>query len=534
MTNPDRYELLFQKLSAGELGVEETAELRELLKSDSDALDRYLDQCQLEEQLAFLHPANSAGPVFQSMQTERPGRRSSGVPAITAVIVALFVVCLAVKWSDTGTGVQQLAMTAPHDRKQSAESGREDSSHRKPNPWKVINSSGAMNHPKLTEVSVPSVTAAADRRIQFNRDIRPILSETCFHCHGPDEKGRRAELRLDTISGATKDRGEYRAITPGDLQASEAWHRIISEDPELMMPPAESHLALSDEQKVLIRRWIEQGAVYEGHWAFIPPQAPEVPDVNFADAESQATWSRGAIDSFVAARLAEAGMSPSPEADPRVLIRRLTLDLTGLPPTVEETRNFVREYSAGNEAAYQETVSRLLKSPHFGERMAVPWLDQARYADTNGYSIDGGRDMWLWRDWVIQAYNDNMPFDRFLTEQLAGDLLPDATDAQRIATGFNRNHMITHEGGTIPAENLTNYVADRVKTTGEVFLGLTMGCAQCHDHKYDPISQKEYYQFFAFFNELEDRGLDGNSGINATPSLMTSTVLRDTEADELG
>lgn len=408
-----------------------------------------------------------------------------------------------------------------------------ESPKRSPNPWKVINSTGSMNHPSLTEVSVPNVVSAAARKIQFNRDIRPILSETCFHCHGPDEEGRRADLRLDTAGGAKEDLGGYQAITPGDLDDSEAWTRITSDDPDLLMPPPESHLVLSEEQKTLLKRWIEQGAEYEGHWAFISPQSPEIPEVNFTDTKGEATWVRGAIDSFVAARLAEANMSPSVEADLRTLIRRLTLDLVGLPPTVQETREFVTDYESRGEAAYQDAVKRLLSSEHFGERMAVRWLDQARYADTNGYSIDGGRDMWLWRDWVIQAYNDNMPFDQFLTEQLAGDLLPDATDATRIATGFNRNHMITHEGGTIPEENLTNYVADRVKTTGEVFLGLTMGCAQCHDHKYDPISQKEYYQFFAFFNELEDRGLDGNAGVNSAPRMMTSTVLRSDELDDI-
>jgi hypothetical protein len=363
-----------------------------------------------------------------------------------------------------------------------------------------------------------------DGSISFNRDVRPILAETCFHCHGPDEEGREADLRLDEESSASEDRGGYKAISPGDLKASEAWSRIMSDDDDMLMPPPESHLSLNKKQKAVLKQWIIEGAQYEGHWAFSPPQAPDVPNVQ-GEGSRYALWGRNEIDSFVLAGLLKAGMSPSEEADPRTLIRRLTLDLTGLPPTLEETRHFVRDYQTHGEKAYQEAVRRLIHSPHFGERMTVPWLDQARYADTNGYSIDGGRDMWLWRDWVIQAYNDNMPFDQFLREQLAGDLIPDATDAQLIATGFNRNHMITHEGGTIPEENLTNYVADRVKTTSEVFLGLTFGCAQCHDHKYDPISQKEYYEFFAFFNELDDRGLDGNAGRNAMPQVAASTVM---------
>ena len=363
-----------------------------------------------------------------------------------------------------------------------------------------------------------------DGSISFNRDVRPILAETCFHCHGPDEEGREADLRLDEESSASEDRGGYQAIRPGDLKASEAWSRIMSDDDDMLMPPPESHLSLNKKQKAVLKQWIIEGAQYEGHWAFAPPQSPDVPSVQGMNS-GYASWGRNEIDSFVLAGLLKAGASPSPEADPRTLIRRLTFDLTGLPPTLEETRRFIDNYETHGERAYQEAVRRLIHSPHFGERMTVPWLDQARYADTNGYSIDGGRDMWLWRDWVIQAYNDNMPFDQFLREQLAGDLIPDATDAQLIATGFNRNHMITHEGGTIPEENLTNYVADRVKTTSEVFLGLTFGCAQCHDHKYDPISQKEYYEFFAFFNELDDRGLDGNAGRNAMPQVAASTVM---------
>jgi len=362
----------------------------------------------------------------------------------------------------------------------------------------------------------------ASEPIHFNRDIRPILSETCFHCHGPDEHGRKAGLRLDSREGATSDLGGAVAIAPGKPDESEAWWRIISEDEDELMPPPESNLVLSEDQKALIRRWIEQGAPYEGHWAFQPPTRPEVPALERNGNE---------IDAFIRQRLEGEGLEPSPEADPRTLIRRLTLDLTGLPPTEDEVASFLAEQALDPESAWQSAITRLLDSSHFGERMATPWLDQARYADTNGYSIDGGRDVWLWRDWVIHAYNDNMPFDRFATEQIAGDLLPDATPAQIVATGFSRNHMITHEGGTIPEENLTNYTADRVKTTSEVFLGLTMACAQCHDHKYDPVSMRDYYRFFAFFNELSDRGLDGNGGVNARPHMMARTVL---PTDELG
>lgn len=367
--------------------------------------------------------------------------------------------------------------------------------------------------------------AEPHERIRFNRDVRPILSETCFHCHGPDEHAREAGLRLDTPEGAAEDRGGYQAIQPGDLAESEAWQRIVSEDPDLQMPPPDSNLVLTADQQATLRRWIEQGAGYEGHWAFAAPVQPEVPD--------QGGWGDGPIDAFIAESHQQQGLKPNPQADPRTLLRRLTLDLTGLLPEPADISAFLQAWQQDREVAWQDAITRLMDSRHFGERMAVPWLDQARYADTNGYSIDGGREMWLYRDWVIQAYNRNLPFDQFLTEQLAGDLLPGATEAQRIASGFNRNHMVTHEGGTIPAENLTNYAADRVKTTSEVFLGLTMGCAQCHDHKYDPISQRDYYQFFAFFNTLSDRGLDGNAGQNPVPAIQAQTVLPKDEVAEV-
>jgi hypothetical protein len=392
---------------------------------------------------------------------------------------------------------------------------------RKSDPSKVINATGSVQHPGLTDTPVP---VASRRPIKFNRDIRPILSETCFHCHGPDEHGRKADLRLDSLEGATADLGGAVAIAPGDLQKSEAWRRIISEDDDELMPPPESHLVLTKDQKNLLKRWIEEGAEYEGHWAYDTPVRPVVPEFETGQNE---------IDAFILARLKEEGMKPSREADPRTLIRRLTFDLTGLPPTAEDARAFVADYAKRGEAAWQDAIGRLLASPHFGERMAVPWMDQSRYADSNGFSIDGGRHMWLWRDWVIQAYNDNLPFDQFVKQQLAGDLMPNATEAQRVATGFNRNHMITHEGGTIPEENLTNYAVDRVKTTSEVFLGLTMACAQCHDHKFDPIPQKDYYQFFAFFNELSDKGNDGNAGINAGPKINAHSVIPDDELKEL-
>jgi len=358
---------------------------------------------------------------------------------------------------------------------------------------------------------LPFTLTAAETPLAFNRDIRPILSENCFSCHGFDEKSRKAKLRLDLPEEATREHKGGTPIVPGDLAKSEVWQRIISEDPDDVMPPPKSHLKLSAQDKATLKAWIQQGAKYESHWAFVLPKETPAPAAGHL------------IDAFVSDALKKKGLTPTATADRATLIRRVTLDLTGLPPSAEEVQAFV---ASPDPAAYAKLVARLLASPHFGERMALEWLDAARYADTNGFSIDGGRNMWLWRDWVIQSFNDNLPYDQFVLQQLAGDLLPNATDAQLIATGFQRNNMNTHEGGTIPAENLVNYNADRVKTLGEAMLGLTLGCAQCHDHKFDPISQKDYFRMFAYFNSLGDAGLDGNAGNNSGPSVNKKTVLK--------
>ncbi|MES2467106.1 MAG: PSD1 and planctomycete cytochrome C domain-containing protein [Verrucomicrobiota bacterium] len=364
--------------------------------------------------------------------------------------------------------------------------------------------------------AVSTALPSAGAPINYNRDIRPILSENCFSCHGFDEKARKGKLRLDLAAEAHADKAGSIALKPGDPANSEAWKRIIHSDPEELMPPPKSHLALTPPQKELLKRWIGEGATYAGHWSFTPPEKTPLPE-GTADQP---------IDRFVQSRLAAESLKPNPPADRATLIRRLSLDLTGLPPSAAEVAAFIAD---PDPLAYQKLAGRLLASPHFGEAMALPWLDSARYADTNGFSIDGGRHLWLWRDWVIQAFNDNLPYDQFLTEQLAGDLLPNRTESQLIATGFQRNNMVTHEGGTIPAENLLNYNADRVKTLGESVLGLTLGCAQCHDHKFDPISQKDYFRLYAYFNTLSDQGLDGNAGVNPGPSIEARTVLRTKE-----
>ncbi len=371
----------------------------------------------------------------------------------------------------------------------------------------------------------PRFVLAAEKMLDFNRDIRPILSENCFQCHGFDEKARQAELRLDIADSAyAKLDDDTVPIVPGHPEKSELWRRVTSDDESEQMPPPDSHHRLKTAQKAKLKLWIEQGAPYEKQWAFIPPKKAPLPEV------SDKSWPRNEIDNFILARLDAEGLTHAPEADRRTLIRRLYFDLTGLPPNAAEVEAFAADDTPN---AYEHHVDRLLASPHFGERMALVWLDAARYADTNGYSIDGGRHMWLWRDWVINAFNTNLPYDEFLREQLAGDLLPHHTEAQLIATGFQRNNMNTHEGGTIPAENLTNYNVDRVKTFGESILGLTLGCCQCHDHKFDPLTQKDYYQIFAYFNTLSDAGLDGDRGINSRPSIDAKTVLQTGEEPTL-
>jgi hypothetical protein len=364
-----------------------------------------------------------------------------------------------------------------------------------------------------TVLSTASLTFAAGKPVDFDRDVRPILSDRCFACHGPDDRPRMANLRLDTEDGLFADRGSYKVVAPGDLAKSRLLMRISAAN-STRMPPPQTGPGLTETQIATIRQWIEQGAKWERHWAFVPPERPVLPAVR---AEK---WVRSPIDRFVLARLEREALKPSPEAGRATLLRRLSFDLTGLPPTTAEIDAFLADKSAG---AYEKQVDRLLALPQYGERMATQWLDLARYADTHGYHIDSERDMWKWRDWVIDAFNSNMPFDRFGIEQLAGDLLPNATLRQKLASGFNRNHMINYEGGAIPEEYQVEYVADRVDTTANVFMGLTLGCARCHDHKYDPILQKDYYRFFAFFNSIAEKGLDGKNG-NAAPTLEMPTA----------
>ena len=362
-----------------------------------------------------------------------------------------------------------------------------------------------------------TITSLAEKKLEFNRDIRPILSNACFHCHGPDEKERKGGVRFDQEDAAFKAaKSGDPVIIKGNANESELVYRIfLSKNDDDHMPPIDSGKSLTQEQKETLRQWIDQGAEYQGHWAFIAPERPKVPVYS---------ETKHPVDAFLKRRLQEEGMSMKKGADKATLLRRASLDLTGLPPTIQEMDAFAKDSTTD---AYEKALDRLLASPHFGERMALEWLDLARYADSNGFQSDGSRDMWLWREWLIDAYNRNLPFDKFTIEQLAGDMLPNPTDDQIVATGFNRNHRLNGEGGRIVEEWFVETVIDRVETTGTTWLALTMTCARCHDHKYDPISQKEFFEFFAFFNSNDESGVlaaNGKNGFNTMPFIKVASA----------
>ena len=362
--------------------------------------------------------------------------------------------------------------------------------------------------------------AAAPGKVDFNRDVRPILSDTCFACHGPDEAKRKSGLRLDNKDDAFKPaKSGETAIVPGKPDASELVKRVLTDDADEHMPPKKSEKTIKPAQIEVLKKWIAEGAEYQGHWAFVKPERPVVPAL-----------SANPIDAFILDRLAREGLQPSPEAPRETLIRRVSLDLTGIPPSPEEVDAFVADQSPN---AFEKIVDRLLASPRYGEQMAVQWLDLARYADSNGFQIDSSRQQHHWRGWVIGAFNRNLPFDQFTIEQLAGDLLPNAAPEQIAATGFNRNHRLNGEGGRIVEEWFAETVIDRVETTGATWMALTLGCCRCHDHKFDPVTQKEFYQFFAFFNSIDESGvLDGES-TNTKPILRMPKPEQAARLDEL-
>ncbi len=367
-----------------------------------------------------------------------------------------------------------------------------------------------------TETSAETSSMPAE--IDYNYHIRPILSDRCFKCHGPDINKREADLRLDTPEGAFaafKDNSKLHAIVAGDLENSEVFRRIMTADTAELMPPPKSNLKLTKYEIDLIAKWIKQGAKYKQHWSFIPPQKSILP-------KADASFVKNEIDNFTYQKMAEKGLKPNPEAEKEKLLKRLSFDLTGLPPSIELQEKFANDNS---EKAYENIVNQLLSSKHYGEKMATNWLDVARYADSHGYQDDGLRTMWPWRDWVIHAFNKNYSYGKFLTWQLAGDLLPVTNKETLLATGFNRNHKITQEGGVIDEEYRIEYVTDRINTFGKSFLALTFECSHCHDHKYDPISQKEYYQSFAFFNQVPEKGIFGtiDASFADPPNLKITT-----------
>lgn len=355
--------------------------------------------------------------------------------------------------------------------------------------------------------AVGQALAAPEAPVQFGRDILPILSDRCYYCHGQDDKSRKAELRLDSLEEAGRDLGGYRAIDPGNPAKSVLLERMVSKDTDEVMPPTKVHKPMKPEEVEVFRRWISQGAKYDRHWAFVPPSRPEVPVLEGPLAQ----WVRNPVDAFVGKTLQSEGLEPSPEAPAFTLARRASLDLTGLPPKVERVAALTKDLAepTKREATWTAYVREQFQSPHYGERMGMFWLDAARYSDTDGFQADETRTNWPWRDWVIGSFNRNQPYDEFTLEQFAGDLLPEATSEQKLATCFHRNHMTNGEGGRDPEESRVDYVIDRVNTVGTLWLGLTMGCAQCHTHKFDPILHSNYYGLSAFFNSIDEDGAAG-------------------------
>ncbi|MBX3253358.1 MAG: PSD1 domain-containing protein [Chitinophagaceae bacterium] len=363
----------------------------------------------------------------------------------------------------------------------------------------------------IQSCNTPEAGEAADRSssglVSYNFDVRPILSDKCFACHGPDANKQEAGLRLDIAENAysaLKDNPDMHAIVPGKPELSEAYTRLVTKDPTLIMPPVSSNLTLTPREIRVIEKWIRQGAAYEKHWAFAAPVKNALPEIK------DAGRAKNEIDYFIMQKLEQVKLTANPESDKERLLKRVSLDITGLPPTIEMMDKFLVDNSAD---AYEKIVDDLLQQPAYGEKMAIYWMDLARYADSHGFQDDNYRSQWPWRDWVIHAFNKNMPYNQFVTWQLAGDLLPNANKEQLLATSFNRNHKITEEGGVIQEEYRVEYVADRTNTFGKAFLGISFECARCHDHKYDPLSQKEYFQLFSFFNNIDEKGLESSNTI---------------------
>jgi len=533
MTNDNdkqEFQAILAALGERELTDWERERLWALLEDDESRLREFTAHCFLGVEMGSLTPAQLADagierspgnvvtlPGLRERETQVKHSQRFRTLGAAAAVAALLVAGIYFGKRESKDEPRELVATAPKDLPATvaSESQAQTGSVRRaslslddPNDEAVaLSGAAALANSRTPRGGLPEGSSSVPETISFNHHVRPILSENCFFCHGPDEQKREADLRLDTREGATEDLGGYAAIVPGKVETSEAWQRILSDDPDSVMPPPDSHRVLSAADREILKRWIEGGAVYDPHWAFMSPVRPAVPAVAASDRV------KNPIDAFILQRLEVEGLAPNPAAAARVVLRRLSLDLTGLPPAPAELAAFEKAFREDPDAAVAASVERLLDSPHYGERMALPWLDAARYSDSNGFQQDGNRHQWPWRDWVVKAYHENMPFDRFTVEQIAGDLLPEPTQEQIIATAFNRNHMLNGEGGAIREEQRINNVIDRVDATATTWLGLTMACAQCHTHKYDPITHDEYFQFFAFFNNLPETGVvDQRSG----------------------
>ncbi|MEM7600801.1 MAG: DUF1553 domain-containing protein [Verrucomicrobiota bacterium] len=502
------FESLLAAFSERELTSWEHDRLWSLLKESPERVARWKQECRTiglleslneEEAVArgiVVSPSNVTSlPIAGTSVAGRSNARIKWALAACVAVTSIGLLFLSTqsKTSDETVG-RVVAESGPSHPV--AEAASEEEPQEKYN--RIIATLPAGGSKERPPTPIENASFDADLVVDFNNDIRPILADKCFHCHGPDEHSRKADLRLDTEEGAFADLGGYFAIKKGDVGNSEAVLRIFDDDPDSMMPPPEFHKPMTADEKAKIIAWIEGGAEWAGHWSFAPVADPEVPE---------AEWGHNEIDAFILAKMEGNGLTPNPEADRYALARRAALDIIGLPPTPDELGTFLEDES---ETAYEDYVDRLLASPHYGEHRARFWLDASRYADTHGMHLDNFREMWPYRDWVIAAFNENKSFDEFAIEQLAGDLLESPTRNQLIATGFNRNHITTAEGGAIPAELEVRYMSDRADTMSTVFMGLTAGCAACHDHKYDPISQREYYALTAFFANNETPAMDGN------------------------
>ncbi|MEM9283643.1 MAG: DUF1553 domain-containing protein [Verrucomicrobiota bacterium] len=518
--DPDRLAVLMTRLDAGQATDADLVELEELLASDYEARERFLDHAQIEGLLYGI--GNEAEARVDNVVTlptaaeiARKNRKWKGALVLGGAAAVLVAMLVMINRSDRD---QPVSVVVVSEGVSSAET--ELTAEERYDLSRMNELGGATQaHPETATNTELVVDGGA---IEFNRDIRPILSDNCFFCHGPDEADRKAGLRLDMEADALADLGGYAAIAKGDSEASELVARIFDDDPHSIMPPPESSRRLTEAQKDLLRRWIDQGAEWQQHWAFEDPVERELPVAG-------ADWPVNGIDHFVLKKMGEIGLSPSPDASKETLLRRVSLDLTGLPPTVAELNAFTADESPD---AFEKLVDRLLDSVTHAERMAWNWMEAARYADTDGYQNDGPRDMWRWRDWVIEAYNQNLPFDQFTIEQLAGDLLAEPTQQQQIATGFNRNHRYNSESGLVLEEFLLENAVDRVDTTMTVFMGLTMSCARCHDHKYDPLTHRDYHAMLSFFDNITESGRAIKFG-NSEPWIKAPTPTQEAELAEI-